>query len=522
MTEITQYQITIGNNTNVTATTNNLTTEQKKALLELQNMVPGDISISADGVVSITSQKGLALFNSFCQQNNILSSSDTLMQIDLPKGSSLPAEGLKSASAFCASFGGGKTDPSKMSFTELMTLMLMMSYASEEERRRVLSEAKSTQMQIALEVAVATWETSRDAAEKNYSAETLQAWGTIASGIVSAGAAIGSAVYSAKASPKQGKLSDNNKKLENDQLLKSQAELKDELELPDTNSQTIKTKQEEIKTQIQRKEAEIRNSQADVKAREEAIKSNEEGIQTYTEEHKAEIEQKNKEIEQKDKEISDKKTQIRAEPDPNKNKQLEAELEGLKSEKAKLKVEKDNLVKEKYELEAPINKVNEINERLRAENAKPEKELEELKGKEAKLEKLVEINKKIQEKGLDPHGDRLSKGEIQYLEYENKKLGAEVSQLESKSDALSKFGKAASDIIKGGLDLPAAFQKRQAAFSEADARLSDAWRGVVQSQIQGMDASINSANQNMQKIASTLKQVLDETYNIMTSIARNI
>jgi hypothetical protein len=151
MAEITQYMITVGNNTSVTATTQDLTAEQQKALFELQKTLPGDISISADGVVSITSQKGLALFNSFCQSNGIKdSSTQALMQIDIPGNSTLPLEGLKSASAFCASFGDGKTDPAKMSFPELMTLMLMMSYASEEERRQVLSEVKSTQMQIAM------------------------------------------------------------------------------------------------------------------------------------------------------------------------------------------------------------------------------------------------------------------------------------------------------------------------------------------------------------------------------------
>jgi hypothetical protein len=67
------------------------------------------------------------------------------MQIDIPKGFLLPLEGLKSASAFCARFESGQIAPSKISFVELITLMLMMICASEEDRRRALAEVKVTQ-----------------------------------------------------------------------------------------------------------------------------------------------------------------------------------------------------------------------------------------------------------------------------------------------------------------------------------------------------------------------------------------
>jgi hypothetical protein len=192
-------------------------------LLELQKFALGDISISPDRVVSIASQKGFALFNNFCRANNIFNSSrNALMQIDVPKGSSLPLQGLKSASAFWASFGSGEIAPSKMSFVELMTLMLMMTYSSEEDRRRALAEIKVTQNQIALDVAVDTWETSREAAEKSHSMETFQAWGIIASGIASGAIAAGSIAYSGMATVKQAEVNENNDKLAEDQLLKDQ------------------------------------------------------------------------------------------------------------------------------------------------------------------------------------------------------------------------------------------------------------------------------------------------------------
>ncbi|MDR1457433.1 MAG: hypothetical protein LBI47_01095 [Puniceicoccales bacterium] len=515
MTEITQYTITVGNNTNVTAATQNLTAEQQKALQELQKMVPGDISISADGVVSITSQKGLALFNNFCQQNGIQdSSTNRLMELHAPEGTTLPLEGLKSASAFCASFGGGQTDPSKMSFTELMTLMLMMSYASEEERRRVLSEVKSTQMQIAMEVAVATWETSREAAEKTYSAEVMQAWGTIASGIASGAMAIGSAAFSLKTSPKQGKLADNNKKLENSKLLQNQADLQTELKLPDTKPETIQAKQTEVKQQIQRKEAQIQQKEAQIEPK------------------KAQIEQKQKAIDE-----------ANEKGDITQKKQLEAEKIGLENELRDLKgLNTDKIADKQAQIEQKQKAIDEADEtgdltqkkQLEAEKIGLENELDalkrptqlkdEVKGlkvQEAKLDELTKIGKKIEEKGLTPE-DRLGDGEIKLLKYGNKKLEAEISELSAKSGAISSLSQSVSSVLKGAFDLQAAGFKREAAFLEAESRLLDTFRGVLQSQIQGVDSSINSATQNMQKIAGSLKQVLDETYNILTSIARNI
>ncbi|MDR2432319.1 MAG: hypothetical protein LBD34_01020, partial [Puniceicoccales bacterium] len=283
MPEIAEYRITVGNNTNVTATTKNLTAEQQKALQELQKMVPGDISISADGVVSITSQKGLALFNSFCQQNNISDTHGALMQIDVPEGTTLPLEGLKNASAFCTSFGRGETDPSKMSLTELMTFMLMMTYASEEEHRRVLSEVKATQLQIAMEVAINTWESSREAAEKTCNAETLQAWGTVASGVANAFIAIGSAVYTPKASAsKREQLASNKYDLAKNQSLQDQQKLQTELEMADSQQVTIEAKQAEINTEIQQSEKELtahqQKKQNEVKVKNEEIAEKNEAI----------------------------------------------------------------------------------------------------------------------------------------------------------------------------------------------------------------------------------------------------
>jgi hypothetical protein len=71
-------------------------------------------------------------------------------------------------------------------------------------------------------VAIDTWETSREAAEKSYSMEIFQAWGIIVSRIASSGMAIGNAIYSARAIAKQAEMNENNDKLAKNQLLKEQ------------------------------------------------------------------------------------------------------------------------------------------------------------------------------------------------------------------------------------------------------------------------------------------------------------
>ncbi|MDR1528114.1 MAG: hypothetical protein LBS22_00805 [Puniceicoccales bacterium] len=510
MTESTQYTVTVGHNTNVTATTQDLTAEQLEALRELQRTAPGDISISAEGVITITTQKGLELFNNFCRQNNVLDSTSTLMQIEVPAGTTLPLAGLQSASAFCARFGGGETDPSKMSFVELMTLMLMMTYASEEERRRTLAEVKSVGMQIAMEVAVATWETSRDAAEKSYRAEVVQAWGAIASGIASTAMAVGSAFYALKASPHQGQLSENNKKLENNQLLENRAELQKEFDLPNTNPETIDSARAGVNQQIQQKEELIRLNQEKMEMNRDSIAANDRTVAD-----------KQIEIDARQTEIDARQTEIDNMPDGSAKQgavreQLAARQEQFAAEQKQLAARNEltDLKVQNYHLKA-------ANVKTEGDNKKLESELKGLKTQEAKLDHLTEIDRKIQEKGLGPR-DSLSKGEIDALKNANAALEAEVAALTAKANSISSLSQSISSIIKGAPDLVAASYKQQAAFLEADARLLDTFRGVIQSQIQSVDSSINSANQNMQKIAGNLKQVLDEIYNIKTSIAHNI
>ncbi|MDR0693597.1 MAG: hypothetical protein LBF49_03470 [Puniceicoccales bacterium] len=501
MTEITQYTITVGSNTNVTATTRDLTAEQKKALYELQKMVPGDISISADGVVSITSQKGLALFNDFCQQNGIQdASTNKLMEINAPAGTTLSLEGLLSASAFCARFGRGKTDTSKMSFTELTTFALMMTYASEEERRRGLSEAKSAQTEIARKIAVDTWRTSREAAEKTYSAERWQAWGTIASGAASLAMAVGSGIFSLKASPRQGQLADNNKRLENNKLLQEQKTLKTDLELPDTKPETVKAKQERVRQQIQQKQEQINDNQAKIKVNDESIEAN------------------NKIIETKQVQIEAKQVQI----ETAQKAENPAQSSRFIYEKTKLESENTKLNEEITALETQNGRLTASAVEAETEITKLESELATLKVQDEKLTRLSEIGQEIKKKGIDPNKDSLSEDEVKELKWANKKLEAEIAKFTGWSNTISSLSQSSSSVVKGSLDLHAAGSKKEASFLEIESRLSDTFRGVVQSQIQGTDSSINAANQNMQKIINALKQALDDAYSIKTSIARNI
>jgi uncharacterized protein YoxC len=95
--------------------------------------------------------------------------------------------------------------------------------------------------------------------------------------------------------------------------------------------------------------------------------------------------------------------------------------------------------------------------------------------------------------------------------------------IQEKVGMIGKLGEAVASVTKGSVfDLNAAESKRKAAFLEADAKLLDSFRSVILSQTQGIDSSINAATQNMQKITGGLKQVLDETYNVLSGIARNI
>jgi hypothetical protein len=565
MTEYQNVTITVGNNTSVIATTKDLTAEQRKMLLELQRIAPGDISISPDGVVSITSKQGLALFNSFCRENNILDSSDALMQIEVPEGTSLPMEGLNSASAFCDSFGIGGMDPSKMSFIELMTLMLMMTYASEEDRRRALAEVKVTQNQIALDVAIDTWETSREAAEKSYSMETFQAWGTIASGIASGAIAVGSTAYSLSAASKQAEVNKNNDKLAKDQLLKDQKQLQAELNLPNTEQPTINAKKTEVQTAITEKEKLIEAKQKEIKSaqqekigngdeaptRQQAIDAKQKEIDANNEKINAnkekieKIDTNERAIEANQKEIDAKTQEVRELTDTPENEaklkdllqeqltlmekksellEKRDELRGggtIAAEKTRLTEEKTQLVGEKTELERAKTDLAKPITDLEKAKTELERELEGFKVQGAKLARLESVNKQIEDKGITS-GDALTPGQIKELENKNEQLRIEIKEIETKGGALAGLGQTVSGVIKGGIDLIAAEYKRKAAFLEADVRLLDTFRGAIQSQTQGIDSSINSANQNMQKIASNLKQVLDEAYSTMSGIIRNI
>jgi hypothetical protein len=86
---------------------------------------------------------------------------------------------------------------------------------------------------------------------------------------------------------------------------------------------------------------------------------------------------------------------------------------------------------------------------------------------------------------------------------------------------LTNLGQSASRVIEGAFKLKAAGHKREAAFLEADARLLDTFRDVIQSQTQDIDSSINSANQNMQKTRATLNMYSMKP-TIMSGIIRNI
>ncbi|MDR2778868.1 MAG: hypothetical protein LBB16_01095 [Puniceicoccales bacterium] len=579
MTELAQLTITVGNNTNVTATTVNLTEEQQQKLRELQKIVPGDISISADGIVSITSQKGLALFNNFCQTNNISNSSSGILQIPPATASSLQLEGLKSASNFCASFGNGEMDPSKMSFTELTTLMFMMSYSSEEERHRALANVKGTQNEVAMKISVDTWAASREAADKTCSAETFQAWGTIASGIASGTAAIGGAAYSMKATSGQKQLNENNDKLTKNQLLNDQKNLQRQLGLSDTTQESIDTKRTEIGQKIEAKEAEIKAKEAEIKSkldehvddngdvvdgeggksRQEAIKAKDEEIKSKLDEHvddngdvvdgeggtvtsrKDAIEANDKAIEANDKAIEAKRADISkvdreikeantTEPkDDAKISELNAhkselneELKTLNGEQTQLAEKRSNLCKEldplyetKTKLEKPIGQLQADMGGLQREMKIQQTQLgqlEQLTGVQDGLKKLEGVNV----------GDGLTEGQIKELESQNAKIQTEIRTHETRGKAFTDLGPSIGSILKGSSDMVAAVYKREAAFVDAEVRVMDAYRGVVQSQIQNFNDSINSTNQNMQKTANNLKQIVDESYGVMGNITHNI
>jgi hypothetical protein len=594
MTEYQNVSITVENNTTAIATIKDLTAEQEKKLLELQKFAPGDISISPGGVVSITSQKGLALFNSFCRENNILdSSSNALMLIDMPEGSSLPLEGLKSASAFCASFGRGGTAPSQMSFTELMTLMLMMTYSSEEDRKRALAEVKVTQNQIALDVAVDTWETSREAAEKSHSMETFQAWGTIASGIASGAIAVGSSAYSFSAARKQSAVEKNNDQIDRCKLLQERNNLQDQLKLQDTKPNTIDAKRAEVQTAITEKEKLIEAKQQAIKSeqmhreegdnkptRQQQIDANQKEIDAKNDQIKKNnekieaIDTNDKEIKANEQAIKDNQDKIsakttetdeaRRKEEANRTPEEKAklkELEKLTQEQEKLGNQKAELLnkredlkgdadsigakrkvlqdantqleQDKAQLEEAKAKLAEPITKLVGEKAEFERELEGFKDQEEKLARLEMVNKKIEAEVKDKHiGEDEAKrtpeqpkkleDKIKGLENKNEKLQTEIKTFDTRSGTLTGLGQSVSGVMDGFFKLLAAGYKREAAFLEADVRLLDTFRGVIQSQTQGIDSSINSANQNMQKIASNLKQVLDEAYSTMSGIIRNI
>ncbi|MDR1232884.1 MAG: hypothetical protein LBJ75_01295 [Puniceicoccales bacterium] len=453
MTGITQqYTVTVGNNTNVTATTQDLTAEQQKALAELQKKAPGDISISADGVISITSRRGLSLFNSFCANNRIQdSSTNSLMKIDAPTNSPRKLlAGLKSVSAFCTNFGNGEIDPSKMNLTELMTLMFIMTYEADQEKSQALSDAKKTEMAVAAKMAVTAYEANRTAAEKTYTMEIFQAVGNIAAGCVGAGIAIGGTIYAAKSSlhQKQTQLNDNDQKLKNNQLLQDQADLKAELNLPDTQGATIEARRAEVKQEIATKSQQINAKQQD---------------------------------------IDNKQIEINSTEDLTAKKELEADKIGLENQKKNLN-----------------------------------SELEGLKAKEGKLEQLSRVNEAIEKKGITPEKDSLSDGEVKGLEAENKQLEAGITAIKGRVDMLTSLSGSVQSIIKGAFDLYTSGYKKEAAFLGAEAQISEAFRNAILSNVQGLDASINTANQNMQKSASALKQMSDETYNVMASIAQRI
>jgi hypothetical protein len=502
---IQQYSVTVGNNTNVTATTQDLTAEQQKELAELQKKAPGDISISADGVISIASLKGLSLFNSFCVDNGIQdSSTNSLIKIDAP--TNLPRNllaGLKNASAFCAM----SKDPSKMSLSDIMKEVAMIMCEVDGEKNRILAEVRNTQLGVAAKMGKEAYEAKREAAEKTYTMEVFQAVGSIVSGVVSAALTAGSAVYSAKGGlhQKQAQLNTNNQKLENNQLLQDQAKLKAELNLPDTQGATIEAKKVEIRQEIATKSQQMQANQEKIEVNNSFIEENNKSIAT-----------KQQAIDAKQAEIDTKQQEIEAAGgDPEKQSRLS-------HEKSKLEGEKTELESEQTDLEAQNHGLKAGNTVIEGENAKLGSELEGLKTQGGKLEQLPRVNEAIEKKGITPKKDSLSDGEVKGLEAENKQLEAEIKNIETKSNTLTSFSGPVQSVIKGVVDLYAAGLKKEAAFLDAEAQLLETFRSTILNNVQGLDASMNAANQDAQKNISALKQTLDEAYNILTSIARNI
>ncbi|HOJ29505.1 MAG TPA: P83/100 family protein [Spirochaetota bacterium] len=149
---------------------------------------------------------------------------------------------------------------------------------------------------------------------------------------------------------------------------------------------------------------------------------------TTLEENKKSIEQKKEELQQTEKEINKMKEEIKKEPSPEKQKDIQKDIETkeqqLQKQKEDIKKKEQEIAKKESEILDKKNKVSEKEERLAEKEKALEKEKEEIAADEIKKAppKEKELVKKLEkkEKELDEREDKLRSKELDQNIYADK------------------------------------------------------------------------------------------------------